>query len=60
MTFLPHKSAVFNRAPAATRLPNPDPFTIDYASRHIERRYNVSPGMAKIVAELVAAAVVRP
>jgi len=37
------------------RLPNPDPLLMDYAARTIERRYNVSPGMAKIVAELVTA-----
>ena len=39
------------------RLPNPDPFLMDYAARTIERRYNVSPGMAKIVAELVTASI---
>jgi hypothetical protein len=39
------------------RLPNPDPLLMDYAARTIERRYNVSPGMAKIVAELVTASI---
>ena len=39
------------------RLPNPDPLLIDYAARTIERRYNVSRGMAKIVAELVTTSI---
>jgi hypothetical protein len=50
-----------NRISAANRLPNPSPLsTMDYSARLISRRYNVSPGMARIVAELVATAVVRP
>jgi hypothetical protein len=58
MSFLTHKPAPFNRVSATNRLPSPDPFTLDYARRHIERRYNVSPGMARIVAELVNASIV--
>jgi hypothetical protein len=47
-----------NRAYAANRLPNPDPLLMDYAARTIERRYNVSPGMARIVAEMVSTSLV--
>jgi hypothetical protein len=58
MAYLPHKPAAFNRASAANRLP--DHTSLMMAARTIERRYNTSPGMARIVAELVASAVVRP
>jgi hypothetical protein len=50
---LPNNHASRNR----NRLPNPDPLLMDYAARTIERRYNVSPGTAKIVAELVTASI---
>ena len=53
MINLPNNYASRNR----NRLPNPDPLLMDYAARTIERRYNVSPGMAKIVAELVTASI---
>jgi len=43
-----------NRASATLRLPNPDPLTMDFAARRIATRYNVSPGLAAIVAELIA------
>jgi hypothetical protein len=43
---------------SAARLP--DHTSLMLAARTIERQYNVSPGMARIVAALVAAAVVRP
>jgi hypothetical protein len=55
MTSLPHKPAIFNRASAVTRLP--DHTFLMMAARTIERRYNTSPGMARIVAELVSASV---
>jgi hypothetical protein len=45
-----------NRASAAYRLP--DHASLMLAARQIERRYNTSPGMARIVAELVGASVV--
>jgi hypothetical protein len=54
MTFLPHKPAPFNRVSAANRLP--DHTSLMLTARTIERRYNVSPGMAQIVAELVVGA----
>jgi hypothetical protein len=54
---LPNGPAFCNRPSAANRLPNPDPLLMDYAARTIERRYNVSPGMARIVAELVGASI---
>jgi hypothetical protein len=50
---LPNNHASRNR----NRLPSPDPLLMDYAARTIERRYNVSPGMARIVAELVTASI---
>jgi hypothetical protein len=50
---LPNNHASRNR----NRLPSPDPLLMDYAARTIERRYNVSPGMAKIVAELVTTSI---
>jgi hypothetical protein len=52
------KLSARNRASATSRLP--DHATLTMAARTIERRYSTSPGMALIVAELVAAAVVRP
>jgi hypothetical protein len=58
MTYLPHKPASFNRTSAAHRLP--DHTSLMMAARTIERRYSTSPGMALIVAEMVASAVVRP
>jgi hypothetical protein len=58
MSFLPHKRAFFNRPPAADRLP--DHTSLMMAARTIERRYNTSPGLALVVAELVQGAVVRP
>jgi hypothetical protein len=58
MTLLPHKPAVFNRPSATSRLP--DHAGLMLAARTIERRYNTSPGMALVVAEMVQAAVVRP
>jgi hypothetical protein len=60
MTFLPYKPAPFNRLSAANRAPNLDPLILDRDARQISGRYNVSPGMALIVAALVASAVVRP
>jgi hypothetical protein len=53
MINLPNNHASRNR----NRLPNPDPLLMDYAARMIERKYNTSPGMAKIVAELVTASI---
>jgi hypothetical protein len=44
-----------NRVSAANRLPDHTPLMM--AARTIERRYNVSPGMAQIVAELVGASI---
>jgi hypothetical protein len=44
-----------NRAPAANRLP--DHTALMLTARTIERRYGVSPGMARIVAELVGASI---
>jgi hypothetical protein len=44
-----------NRAPSANRLP--DHIALMLAARTIERRYSVSPGMARIVAELVGASI---
>jgi hypothetical protein len=41
----------------APQLPNPDPLTMDYAARRIATRYNVSAGMARVVAELVGASI---
>jgi hypothetical protein len=53
MTYLAHKPAFFNRASAANELP--DHTSLMAAARQIERRYNTSPGMALVVAELVGA-----
>ena len=47
-----------NRASAENRLP--DYPGLMATARQIERRYNTSPGMALVVAEMVASAVVRP
>jgi hypothetical protein len=58
MTYVTEFPVSRKRAPAANRLP--DHTSLMLAARTIERRYNVSPGMARIVAELVATAVVRP
>jgi hypothetical protein len=58
MSFLPHRPAFFNRAPAADRLP--DYTSLMMAARTIERRYNTSRGLALVVAELVQGAVMRP
>ena len=44
-----------NRAPTANRLP--DHASLILAARTIERRYSVSPGMARIVAEMVGASI---
>jgi hypothetical protein len=44
-----------NRDSAANRLP--DHASLMLTARTIERRYNVSPGMAQIVAELVGASI---
>ena len=56
MTFLPHKPASFNRVSAADRPPVP----LTIAARSIERRYCVNATLALVVAQLVAAVVVRP
>jgi hypothetical protein len=53
MINLPNNYASRNR----NQLPSPDPLLMDYAVRTIERRYNVSRGMAKVVAELVTASI---
>jgi hypothetical protein len=47
-----------NRASAANRLP--DHHSLMLAAGVIQRRYNTSPGLALVVAEMVQAAVVRP
>jgi hypothetical protein len=52
---LPNDLASRNRLSAAKRLPNPDPLLLDRHTRLIASRYNVSPGMARIVAEMVGA-----
>ena len=57
MHSLQNKPAPRLGASATIRLPSPDPSTLAYAARTIERRYNVSPGMARIVAELVGASI---
>jgi hypothetical protein len=44
-----------NRAPAANRLPDHNPLML--AAGVIQRKYNVSAGMARIVAELVGASI---
>jgi hypothetical protein len=44
-----------NRAPAANR--RPDHSALMLAARQIERKYNTSPGMALVVAELVGASI---
>jgi hypothetical protein len=56
---LPENLAPY-KASAANRLPNPDPLTLDRAARQISGRYGVSLAHARVVAELAAAAVVRP
>ena len=58
MNTLQATPAARNRRPAANRLP--DHTALMLAARTIERRYNTSPGMALVVAEMVQAAVVRP
>jgi hypothetical protein len=55
MTYLAHKPAFFNRVSAADRLP--DHTSLMMAARTIERRYNVSLGLALVVAELVGASI---
>jgi hypothetical protein len=55
MTYLAHRPAFFNRASAAHRLP--DHSSLMLAARTIERKYNTSPGMALVVAELVTASI---
>ena len=56
MVNLPNDHSTRNRAPAATdRLP--DHASLILAARTIERRYSVSPGMARIVAEMVGASI---
>jgi hypothetical protein len=58
MLEVPEVTAARKRAPAANWLP--DHSALMLAARTIERRYNTSPGMALVVAEMVQAAVVRP
>jgi hypothetical protein len=60
MHTLPTVPADRNRRPAANRLPSPDPLLMAYATNRLVRQYGVSVPMAALVAELVAAAVVRP
>jgi hypothetical protein len=55
MTFYPNDPSARNRASAANRLPIPDPVLLDRHTRLIASKYNVSPGMARIVAEMVGA-----
>jgi hypothetical protein len=47
-----------NRAPAANRLPIPDPLLMDFATRRIASRYSVNLTHARLVAELVNASIV--
>jgi hypothetical protein len=54
---LQNRPGEYKAVSTAARLPNPDPLTMDYAARRIASRYNVSPGMARIVAELVSTSV---
>jgi hypothetical protein len=54
MLKLPEVTAARKRAPAANRLPSPDPLLMAYATNRIVRQYGVSLPMARIVAELVS------
>lgn len=49
-TTVPHDPVVHKTDSAAPPL-HPDPLT--YAARRIERRYNVNPSMARLVAEML-------
>ncbi len=53
MHTLPTVPAARKRAPAANRLPSPDPLLMAYATNRLVRQYGVSIPMARIVAELV-------
>jgi hypothetical protein len=57
MDTLSHDRTDRNRLSATNRLPYPDPLAMDYAARRIATRYNVSAGMARVVAELVGASI---
>lgn len=58
MTSLTEFPGSRNRRAAANRLP--DHTSLMLAARTIERKYNTSPGMALVVAEMMQSAVVRP
>ena len=53
-TLLPETTAPSNRHPADHRPSGLRPQTLTYAARRLAKRYNVSPGMARVVAELVS------
>lgn len=55
MINLPNDLASRNRRSAANRLP--DYTSLMLAAGVIQRKYNVSPGMAQIVAEMVGASI---
>ena len=55
MTYLTELPVSRKRAPAANRLP--DHTALMLAARTIERRYNTSPGMALVVAEMIGASI---
>jgi hypothetical protein len=55
MSNLPEVLAPRNQASAARRLP--DHTALMLAARTIERKYNVSPGLAQIVAEMVGTSI---
>jgi hypothetical protein len=55
MTIYTTSPSTRNRAPAANRLL--DHSALMLAARQIERKYNTSPGMALVVAELVGASI---
>jgi len=58
MLKLPEVTATRKRAPAANRLPSPDPLLMAYATNRIVRQFGVSVPMARIVAELVSTSLV--
>jgi hypothetical protein len=53
MTNVPEYSTARKRAPAANRLPSPDPLLMAYATNRLVRQYGVSVSMAALVAELI-------